>query len=167
MHTRDDAVQRGGPRAPPADVIADKPHPSPIDRAFNTDVHAKKRRRRWWVLAAVGVLVALVWGVPAYFDGHIIPRLNPAGADEAALKRKVAAALPPGSTRTQVEAWLKSPGIPYGDILDVKSDKAVGVGTRQPYSDWLGETGFVSLDFYFDDDGKLTKTYVRVFIFSL
>jgi hypothetical protein len=166
MNTSDNAVQPNAPHVPPADVTADNPRPSPFDWAFNTNVRARRIRRRCWVLAAAGVLVALAWGVPAYLDRHVVPRLNPRAADEAELKGKVASALQPGSTRAQTEAWLKSQGLAYS-LCDVKGDKVIGIGSERPYSDWLGETGYVSLEFYFDDDGKLTKTYVEVFVYSL
>ena len=140
MRSNDDAMQPDYPPGPLADVNADKPRPSPFDRAFNTDVRAKRRRRRW-ALLALAVLPMIGWAAAAYRDGRIIPRLDPHGDDEAALQRKVAAALPLGSTKGQVEAWLKGQGVRYCELAEADDHRPVGFGSLQPYSDWIGETG--------------------------
>ena len=163
MRSNDDAMQPDYPPGPLADVNADKPRPSPFDRAFNTDVQ-RQAKAAPVALLALAVLPMIGWAAAAYRDGRIIPRLDPHGDDEAALQRKVAAALPLGSTRGQVEAWLKGQGVRYCELAEADDHRPVGFGSLQPYSDWIGEAGQVQMEFDFGDDGRLKEETVRIFI---
>ncbi|HVS36058.1 MAG TPA: hypothetical protein VMS17_10800 [Gemmataceae bacterium] len=166
MQTSDDAVQPNSPNATPTDIAADKPSPTPFDQPFRTDVRLKRIRWRWWVLEAIGGLVMVGWGVAAFRDKHIVPRINARADDEAALQQKVAVALPLGSTKAQVVAWLNGQGIVYGPI-NGPHGKPVGLASRWKYSNWMGDSGSVRVDFYFDDEGKLKEEFVEIYTISL
>jgi hypothetical protein len=88
--------------------------------------------------------------------------MNPRADDEAALRQRIAVALPLGATRPQVEAWLKAQRYPYGAILDGRTHKPLGFVSLQSYTDWLGENGDTDMEFYFDDDGKLKEETVNI-----
>ena len=164
MPSDDDATQQDRPPTPSADLTTDRPRPSPFDRAFNTNVRAWRARRRWWVLTAVAALVLVGWAVAAYRDGHVIPRINAITDDRVALQQKVAAALPIGSTKAQVAAWLNGQGIAYGSIGELKTNKPIGFGGGWHYSNWMEQHGSVQMEFYFDDDDKLVNETVDIFI---
>jgi hypothetical protein len=129
------------------------------------DTSARKSRRRWVLFALVVVIcLLLACGWAGNWSCLFWPNPDVAG-DEAAFKRKVAEALPLGSTRKQVEAWLEGQGISHEgeDILDGPGGKPIGIGTSTPYSKECLPGQFL-LEFYFDSDGKLTEEYVRLLL---
>ncbi len=159
MRSNDDAMQPDCPPGPLADVNADKPRPSPFDRAFNTDVH-RQAKAAPVALLALAVLPMIGWAAAAYRDGRIIPRLDPHGDDEAALQRKVAAALPLGSTKGQVEAWLKGQGVRYCELAEAET---TGRSASEAFSftpTGSERAGQARMEFDFDDDGRLKEEIV-------
>jgi hypothetical protein len=131
------------------------------------DPSAGKSKRRWVLFALVVVICLLL---ACGWAGDWICLFGPfadVAGDEAALKRKIAEELPLGSTKEQVESWLKEQGISHeGDIHDISGGEPVGFGAYMPYHKGCLDGG-VRMEFDFDRDSKLTKVYMDIFIPSL
>ena len=165
----EERLQRERPRAA-ADLTGDRPQSLPFSRPAIRAGAQVRKARRWWALLALLALVAfgsllLACGLTGQWGRLFGPAPDVKG-DEAAIRRKVAEALPLGSTKEQVETWLKGQGLPYGNLVDVAHDKFVGFGVRTPYTKQY-VSGEVRMEFHFDDDGKLVKEDVDIFIPSL
>jgi hypothetical protein len=86
--------------------------------------------------------------------------------DEEAIRQKVVAALPLGSTQTQAEAWFTSEGLTYRELRDEQGGFG-GLSATKPYSNWGGERGEIYIYLDFDPNGKLTKQIVYIDVPSL
>lgn len=166
-----DAVQPERSPVPSADLGPNRPQPPPSGRAVVKDHYVW--RIGLWALFPLAVLAAFAVELAAYNEATYRPYLFlsastlPIATDDAALKRRVAAALPLGSTREQVESWLKAQGYPRSDIVDVASGKSVGIGCVMPYPNTVGLPGDIRIEFHFDKNDKLDDETVYIFIPSL
>jgi hypothetical protein len=73
--------------------------------------------------------------------------------------------LPNGSSRAEVRAWLASHGVKASDIFDAAGRK-VGLTATLANDSWL-ESAEITLDFTFDDRGRLTSSTISRFICCL
>jgi hypothetical protein len=97
---------------------------------------------------------------------YLAATVNPIPGDEDAARWRVATALPLGSTKAQVVTWLASEGV-RADRIWTGADCCAQVYAEQPYSSWLGYSGDVQMEFYFDGDGRLVRRLVAIEIVSL
>ena len=112
-----------------------------------------KRHLLRWLLTSLGVFLAC--GTLGY--GCFVPRLS-----VHQFRHQVAADLPIGTPRKQVEAWLQSRGLVFFGMKQIGNDREVGIGG------WIGGTGpaldpneKISFEFYFDTDDKLERFTAR------
>jgi hypothetical protein len=127
----------------------------------------------------VGCLVFL-----ALLGGFILYRLE-FGWTSNKVERMIKAALPPGSTRQEVEAWLGKQKIEYVYLKDVTGDRTndktmpqIAGLKHEELSGMIRATipdahvhlilpGDMHIYFFFDLDGKLIKHLVRPFVYLL
>ena len=126
---------------------------------------ASKARGRWWALLVLGLLLLTAWAGAAYYTSCPVP-INPVVWDEATARRQVATALPLGSTRQQVLAWLQANSIPHDDDANAQCG-IVRIFARKPYTGWLFDRGMVGMEFDFDCSGKLVDEKTHNWIASL
>jgi hypothetical protein len=130
----------------------------------------------YWIAATCGLAL-----------GVIIVYGEMRGWTPSAVERTINRSLPPGSTRSEIEAFLDAQGWTY-----VYMPRAIDIRTafhRQYYEEvdrthhvtgriWatipdaeanvgLLERGWINVDFYLDDQGRLVRSYVITQIISL
>jgi hypothetical protein len=115
--------------------------------------------RRFCLFVALPLACLLVVAVAVWW--HLAETINPIPADEEAARQQVAAALPLGSTRKQVEAWLAAKWI------GVDNFSQVVLTARKDYLNWRGNSGDLWMEFYFDEQGRLTRSNVYIELVSL
>jgi hypothetical protein len=81
------------------------------------------------------------------------------------LRAEIAEHLPAGSTRDQVEAWFASHGFETWDISTTVGRKG-GLGATIPNSSWW-EDAEIEIEFYFDEAGRLARSFIDRFVYSL
>jgi hypothetical protein len=108
---------------------------------------------------AVGATFVVAWSW--YWSTRVYTDLRPVTVD--AVRRKIEAALPPGSSMEDVKSWLAAEELGASEIFDEGRRKfGILAGKRLPSDNWLGFYDCLELDFYFDSDGKLEREDVRI-----
>jgi hypothetical protein len=88
----------------------------------------------------------------------------------AKVERALVASLPPGSTRSEVKAWLEARHIYHTDILDLDGNRRSNMLMAEigdAASELFGSFGEISIYFYFDKDDRLCRHEVQFFDISL
>jgi hypothetical protein len=121
-------------------------------------------RHFWWtdgmaMAIAAGELLLVGWSL--YWSTRVYTDPRPAAVD--AVRRKVEAALPPGSSREDVKSWLAAEELPASEVIYEDSRRfAILAGKRLPSDNWLGFYDCLELEFSFDSDGNLEREFVRI-----
>jgi hypothetical protein len=81
-------------------------------------------------------------------------------------EKTIGAVLPPGTSEPEVEAWLVAQNIPYKRKRDPEGRRIVH-GTVDLTRRWLScPTGYIWLDFYFDEQDHLRKHDIRSWLYT-
>jgi hypothetical protein len=105
------------------------------------------------VLASVGLLIYLA----------VVPRVS-----VDALRSRVAAELPPGTSCAAVEAWFTRRGLKFGRVNEAGDTRPVVVGCviKNVYRTSLFGEYEIELECHFDADGRLSASSVEQFFYS-
>ena len=114
----------------------------------------RPRRRKnvpTWVVALVFAAIAAALGAVWYFG-----RIPENGVRVEDVKADAENDLPPGTPREEVRAWLARRGV--AEVFDLRDTggRVDGFGGALPNDSWF-EPAYISFDFRFDREGKLTK----------
>jgi hypothetical protein len=139
------------------------------------DALCDKAHNVWGPAGCLGLTLLLTCGVPVGFLGwlDVAGRQDWAATEEyvGGLQRSVEQAVPPGSDRKAVEAWLASQGLGPGRLADSWDEAAKGHGIPP---DQLGDilvgsafvqrrfgADFVRVYFFLDRRGKVIRHLVH------
>ncbi len=123
--------------------------------------------RRWGVWWTAGALapVALILSALVFWFSYWSTKVwtDPTPTAEEAVRRRMEAALPLGSTREEVKTWLASERMAVSEIAE-PGQPATGLqaGKRLPSDNWLGFYDFLEMEFHFNNDGLLTGETARI-----
>ncbi|MGL6075321.1 MAG: hypothetical protein ACRC8S_14280 [Fimbriiglobus sp.] len=77
------------------------------------------------------------------------------------LRSEAQSALPIGSSREQVEAWLDARGLPYMAVYDKGGESFLWYLVRMPNPSWMRPNAGLSMTFYFHGAGGLSEISAR------
>src|SRR4051812_23995500 len=85
------------------------------------------------------------------------PRVSVTG-----LRERMKAELPPGTPRSQVEAWLSANDLSWSDTTDVKTGRRTGLGgtIRDIYRSWGKKGAEIYFECSFDEQERLISVTV-------
>jgi hypothetical protein len=119
--------------------------------AVNKEVRVMSRKARWACIV-VAVSFASVCCVIAYL-------VNKGEMDAAALERQMGREVPLGSSRVDVEQWVRAKGL---ELHEIRNDEGKNVGLDGTTIKWYppGWSGELKVICFFDDEDKLVKYHV-------
>jgi len=118
----------------------------------------KRKKYLWWLLLPLTAIVG-VW--------YAIDPNQPPTREIEQFKQQIAAELPRGTHRDAVEKWLIARGHQPQVAENSKNPRRItGLSVRVPKSNWLSK-GEIYLWFEFDDNGRLIKSSVDWYTYTL
>jgi len=121
-------------------------------------------KRKWLLILPLTALAAVLYWVVLPPPSKETPRVS-----VSVLRARMEAALPPGTPRSQVEAWLASEELGWSDITKVGTNQRIGLGgrIRDIYRSGYGKGTEIRFDVYFDEQDKLVSLTVEQINLSL
>src|SRR4051812_4901845 len=120
----------------------------------------KRKKYLFWFLLAITALIAVRVAIKA--------RENSPARDVEQIKQEINQGLPLGTHRDSVDKWLSARGYQHGMAEEMQNPgRIVGICALVPKSYFWYGTGEIRFWFEFDDNGRLVKSSVHWFEFSL